>query len=314
MATNWKVFAFVALLGACGSAAESPCETDTSCPRGQRCRLNGSYGYCSGKCDPRLCSRGETCDGVTRRCVLAACSLTCDGVTEFCDTAVPRCYPLDGTCASDEDCPYLSGVPGELGTQQCLTRVCRLLPEVSVRQIPELESAKQIPLDAPATGTYWGSSDELQVAWTPQVVDTFFLLLKAVPASLAGLSREAVWGAVVPQGRNPSAVWGSGVGISDGIWGSPLPSLDGTYLILAEGLVNGKLVSVSPPRTVRIGSEWPKDGDPCAKDLDCYEPLRAHVCLRGSCATACASNVDCRIYDSAASCGAPTAGIRVCAH
>jgi hypothetical protein len=140
-----------------------------------------------------------------------------------CDALAHQCYPRNGRCQSEKDCPVFSRTNVNVVCDEA--GYCRWPAAAAPPTIPGLAAAGTIVIDAPAIGAMVDSEANLDIVWSaPPDLTIVALILLRIPAALDEVLDAAVWGAEVGQQAPPHLGWTDGVAIRSGMWTSSTAS------------------------------------------------------------------------------------------
>jgi len=283
---------------------------------GHACVDRAGARVCDPRCDASLCPARQDCtagSGNPGSCIAVECGphVPCANATDFCDAG--KCFPLNGACASVNDCPLLDGRAVRAGVLRC-DGVCRLSPPLAQR-VPGLDLGPALEVTAPTPGQIVADPASVEVRWGGSTHPTILLVLDGVPAAESELAQAAIWGLAVPEGAPHVARLGDGVAIVNGTWANAsavFPQGIPLYL-LVQVLHLGKLEQASGLVPFAFGSAWKDTGSACAPTDavpgPCENPEKLQACVAGQCRLLCASDRDC---PGGGACLPPLSGLRLC--
>jgi hypothetical protein len=255
------------------------CET-SSCPARQECQ--GSAGGLLGSCRMVDC-------GITVPCI--------DG--GVCDAFVNRCYPFNGSCTIDANCPLYDKTVASYFQVGCVDLSChigRRQPE-----IVDLQGVPKIQILAPDPGTAFATESTAAFRWPVAATSVIALILSQPPVQNLDLKRYAIWGAALPPGAPGEVRIGDGQAVENGTWQQrsvSLPTNVPLYFVL-QVVRPGELLAVSPTIPFVIGADLSSQhvGDACdSSNMFCSSLTEPLACFHSTCRALCASHRDCVQY------------------
>lgn len=297
---------YAGCVATCGSG---PCED------GSACVINEGELVCSPYCSTMACPPRTQCSvegGLHATCVapLGDCSdrVPCLSGNDVCDPGALLCYPANGVCAEDVDCPRFDRAFSATATIACVSGFCGIQPPPLLR-LASLQAPLIAPT-APVPGAAFPAPPDVLFEWNAEGNASIALVLRNVPElTLQGSpAGAAIWGITRPSGfvqQARPAVEGFGVEDGQVVGWRALP-VDEQLLFLVQLVRGGVLVAASALFPFRIGARWPQPGDPCSEPAlpgACANPSIPQACTDGSCRALCASHVDCT--PQGGTCGVP---------
>jgi hypothetical protein len=322
-----------------GSFDPRPCTADVQCSDGHRCDDGGliittggagsgtpNGGHCSPSCDEALCSkvapRYGCRGGAFGECTELACSRTigCEQFTassmyrsQVCDVRSNECFPTDGSCEDDSQCPAWGDSRSESDvycTGELPRKRCRFTP----KHAPSIYGFAEptITVNRPKIAEIFPSPDEVSFSWTQGTLPANVLVLTSVPTSRDGLGDHAIWGSLLGRGRT-SINWKEGLSVENGRWlreTRPPPPGKLLYLVVF-GLDGGVVASNSSVIPFAVASGWLNAGEACNATEEnpspCAHPTRVQSCIGQVCRVICSSDLDCEDDTDPTFCARPIA-------
>ena len=237
----------------------------------------------------------------------------------MCDEFAHTCYPFDGSCSDDAECPLFDGSIQNHASIGCQLGFCSvelqppIFPPFVTSAIPELL------LTSPSDGESLGAQADLSIQWNVGTPGTAFaLIMNGTPTNDQDIQTMTVWGAAAIVGTSGTLTLSTGGAVIDGKWTSnpvELPT-NVPLTLFVEVLHEGTVLSTSRMIGIRIGGPWPQPGDACddvgVLDGECGNPAELLGCdpATNHCAKVCESYRDC--FDVGLDCGAPRSNARYC--
>jgi hypothetical protein len=279
-----------AILVACGGDDTGPaikCRQDADCPSSHTC-TDGlcacDAAKCTGLCMSNVCRR-TSCSSANNRCGRPGYDL--------CDPIADECYPENGLCEEDDDCPTFGGVVTAYGPTRCGPRdtFCHALPPQSERVV-SFEDTQSLPI-VPIPDHRFADSTAVHFDWPrSQLTVIASVLAKRLPIFAPDVG-DAIWAAFLGTG-SAGVSWSEGATPDGAVWRRPPDPLPETPLyFVAVGYAGSQVVAISDLIPFRVTSEWPALGELCARDSECWTPQDVRACYEGRCVRPCLSHVDC---------------------
>ena len=305
---------------ACVATCDIGSGSDGLCSPGHACIPYNDISVCNPSCDDSLCDDRTACRA--GECVPVACASTvpCLSGADVCDLFAHMCYPFDGTCSADDDCPQFDGQILYSSDIDCESGYCTLhhhppdFPPLEKLDVPE------VTINGPLSGSSFSADTDVSIDWQSPVGGAALVsLLVGTPVKSDDLRTMAVWGASVSDGRIATLRLSDGVAVQGGVWTQMRANLPTVPLTMVVQIVrDGVLVGVSRMIRFRVGSDWGSVGDPCSDpgviEGQCSNPSLTLGCdpISNRCASVCESYRDCLQSTPIEDCGPPRGDARYC--
>jgi hypothetical protein len=241
------------------------------------------------------------------------------GEQEFCDNIHDACYPVNGRCQSDKDCPQFRYPEGVLDVFCGEDGYCTVKRGSSTPEWLTNLANKSIAVISPRPGDTL-AADDVAFSWEEPNAPMLIYVLDRIPSSVPEFNTATLWATSIPVNGGTVASWNSGCTVKDGEWLPASPPPTGTYYFFGVAVELSHVLAVSDlvPFAIGTASPWPRVDDSCeitGVPGGCDRPDIPQACVREACRRVCASHSDC---ESPQRCREPEqvsddALVRVCA-
>lgn len=264
-------------------------------------------GYCSNVCISTACAPGMVCSSS------GVCADGCDRLrpencapSDFCNFEQSRCFPRDGRCESELDCPWFGHALEARGARSCIAGHCRFEPAFGMTAAIKLaaptpeDGLPQIVVQQPSPGLRIIDIDAFTFQFSvPADVMVASILLRNDLKNLTDASAAALWIAYLNQSQaNLGVKLSDGGLVLNGEWQPASPQIprDQPLYFLVLGYDKGQLVARSELIPFMVGAPLPQSGDSCSRATGEFCAVSgALVCVDGTCRTPCLSDNDCEV-------------------